>query len=113
VNNGHVDGLAVLLVLLALLLAARRRPGWAGALLGAAALVKLYPALLLAGLAGCGLRTRRSEALLRAGAAAVAVVAAGYLPHVAVAGWRVVGYLPGSLREERYADGGGYLLGRR
>ena len=54
VNNGHVDGLAVALVVAALLVAGRRRdrPEWAGALIGAAALVKLYPLVLVAGLAG-------------------------------------------------------------
>lgn len=118
VNNAHVDGLAVALVVAALLAAGRRRdrPGWAGALLGAAALVKLYPLVLVAGLAG--LRPpahepragwwRRPE--LRAGAAAVAVMVAGYLPHVLVVGPRVLGYLPGYLREERYDGGGRFLL---
>jgi hypothetical protein len=108
VNNGHVDGLAVLAVVLALLLAARRRPGWAGALIGAAVLVKLYPAVLLAGLAGCAIR--RSSALVRAGAAALAVVAIAYLPHAVTVGTRVLGYLPGYLQEERYDEGGRYLL---
>ncbi|MGI8810727.1 MAG: glycosyltransferase family 87 protein, partial [Acidimicrobiales bacterium] len=46
VNNGHVDGLAALFAVLALLAFSRRRPGWAGALVGAAAMVKLYPAVL-------------------------------------------------------------------
>ena len=124
VNNGHVDGLAVLAVVLALLLAARRRPGWAGALIGAAVLVKLYPAVLLAGLAGCvpkriagcvperiaGCAPRRSSALVRAGAAALSVVAVAYLPHVVTVGGRVLGYLPGYLREEQYDEGGRYLL---
>ena len=109
VNNGHVDGLAVLFVVLALLLASRRRPGWAGALLGAAALVKLYPAVLLAGLAGTA-GVRRSSALVRAGAAAGAVVAAGYFPHVVTVGARVLGYLPDYLREEQYDEGGRYLV---
>ena len=108
VNNGHVDGLAVLLVVLALLVAARRRPGWAGALLGAAVLVKLSPAVFLPGLAG--LAARRWSALVRAGAAAVAVVAVGYLPHVVAVGGRVLGYLPGYLREEQYDEGSRYLL---
>lgn len=117
VNNGHVDGLAVLLVVLALLLSARRRPGWAGALLGAATLVKLYPAVLLAGMAGlrgrnamAGASVSRRSALVRAGAAAAVVVAVGYLPHVVSVGGRVLGYLPGYLREERYDEGGRYLL---
>lgn len=125
VNNGHVDGLAVLAVVLALLLAARRRPGWAGALLGAAALVKLYPAVLVAGLAGCVperhagcvperktgcMPVLRWSALVRAGAAALAVVTVAYLPHVVTVGARVLGYLPGYLREEQYDEGGRYLL---
>ncbi|HWC10566.1 MAG TPA: glycosyltransferase 87 family protein, partial [Acidimicrobiales bacterium] len=108
VNNGHVDGLAVVLVVLALLLAARRRPGWAGVLLGAAAVVKLYPAVLVAGLVGAGTRPR--PALVRAAAGALAVAAVAYLPHVLTVGARVLGYLPGYLREERYATGGRYLL---
>src|SRR5688500_2045797 len=45
VNNGHVDGLAILLALAALVAASQRRDVAAGALIGAAALVKLFPAL--------------------------------------------------------------------
>ncbi|MDQ4131622.1 MAG: glycosyltransferase 87 family protein [Actinomycetota bacterium] len=108
VNNGHVDGLAVVLVVLALLAAARRRTGWAGALLGGATLVKLYPAVLLVGLVG-GAERRRS-ALVRAAAGALAVVGAGYAVHVLTVGPRVLGYLPGYLREEQYGEGGRYLL---
>ena len=111
VNNGHIDGLAALLVVGALLAVARRRPVWAGALIGGAALVKLYPALLLVGLAGAAFRGRRRiHDLLAAVATAAAVVTAGYLPHVAAVGLRVLGYLPGYLREERYDSGGRYLL---
>ena len=106
VNNGHVDGLAALFVVLGLLAAARRRPVWVGVLLGAATLVKLYPAVLgLAVLAGL----RRRE-VVRVAAAAAGVVALAYLPHVAAVGLRVLGYLPGYLREERYDEGGRYLL---
>ncbi|MGI8808001.1 MAG: glycosyltransferase 87 family protein [Acidimicrobiales bacterium] len=109
VNNGHVDGLAALFAVLALLAFARRRPGWAGALVGAAAMVKLYPALLgLAFVAVVGIRRRGP--LVRLVGGAVAVVALSYLPHVAAVGLRVLGYLPGYLREERYAEGGRYLL---
>ena len=109
VNNGHVDGLAALFAALALLAVARHRPGWAGALVGAAAMVKLYPALLgLAFVAALGVRRR--EALLRLIGGGAAVVALGYLPHVAAVGLRVLGYLPGYLREERYTEGARYLL---
>ena len=109
VNNGHVDGLAALFAVLALFAFARRRPGWAGALVGAAAMVKLYPAVLgLAFVAAVGIRKRAPLLRLIGGAAAVVVL--GYMPHVAAVGLRVLGYLPGYLREERYAEGGRYLL---
>ncbi|MDP1803827.1 MAG: glycosyltransferase 87 family protein, partial [Acidimicrobiales bacterium] len=107
VNNAHVDGLAALFVVLALLTAARRRPAWAGALLGAAFLVKLYPAVV--GLAFAAAFTGR-RALVRLTGAFAAVVALAYLPHVATVGLDVLGYLPGYLEEERYGEGGRYLL---
>jgi hypothetical protein len=139
VNNGHVDGLAALFVALGLLAIARRRPAWAGALVGAAAMVKLYPAVV--GVAFVAvlvarrpapevlvarrpapevlvarrpapemLVARRRLPAVRFLAGAAAVVALGYLPHVAAVGLRVLGYLPGYLQEERYEEGGRYLL---
>ena len=107
VNNAHVDGLAALFVVLALLTAARRRPAWAGALLGAAFLVKLYPAVV--GLAFVAAFTGR-RALGRLIGAFAAIVTLAYLPHVATVGLDVLGYLPGYLEEERYGEGGRYLL---
>lgn len=107
VNNGHVDGLAALFIVAALILVARRRAVWAGAAIGAAVLVKLYPVVLLAGLAK---RSRRRSPLVRASATTAAVVAVGYLPHVLAVGARVVGYLPGYLREEHYDGAGRFLL---
>ena len=101
VNNAHVDGLAVFLAAAALLVA-RRRPGLAGGLVGAAAMVKLYPAILLVAVA------RRRPFL--AGGAFAAVCALAYLPHVLAAGPKVLGYLPGYLQEERYDQGGRFLL---
>jgi hypothetical protein len=72
-------------------------------------MVKLYPAVLgLAFVAALGLRKRMPIA--RFIGAAAAVVAVGYLPHVAAVGLRVVGYLPGYLTEEKYGEGGRYLL---
>lgn len=109
VNNGHVDGLAALLAVGALVVAARRRAVVVGALLGAAALVKLYPALLLAGAVGVRGK-RRVVAGVASVAAAAAVVVLGYAPHVASVGARVLGYLPGYLREEDYDTGGRFLL---
>jgi hypothetical protein len=100
-GNAHVDGLAVALSVAAVL-AARRRPGLAGGLVGAAAMVKLYPALLLVAVA-------RKRPLV-AGAWFAAVCTLAYLPHVLVVGPKVLGYLPDYLREERYDRGGRFLL---
>ena len=101
VQNGHVDGLATLFVLAAVGLAGRR-PGWSGAALGAATMVKLYPALLLPVLLG-----RRP---VRVVTAFFAVCALSYVPHVLAVGWDVLGYLPGYLAEEDYDSGDRYLL---
>ncbi|CAA9242055.1 MAG: FIG00662667: hypothetical protein [uncultured Acidimicrobiales bacterium] len=101
VNNAHVDGLAVALSAAAVLVA-RRRPALAGGLVGAAAMVKLYPALLLIVVA-------RRRPLVAGGAFAV-VCALAYLPHLLAVGPKVLGYLPGYLQEERYDQGGRFLL---
>jgi hypothetical protein len=42
--------------------------------------------------------------------AATAVVGLAYLPHLAVVGTDVIGYLPGYLKEEHYTEGARYLL---
>lgn len=103
VQNGHVDGLATVFVVGAVALAGRR-PALAGAALGAAAMVKLYPALLLPVLLG-----RRVPQVLLAFAGVVVV---SYLPHVLALGSDVLGYLPGYLAEEDYGgqDGGTRFL---
>lgn len=81
-----------------------------GLLLGGAALVKLYPAVLLAGVAGSlPSWRRRLWALAVGGGAAAALAAVAYVPHVADVGVEVLGYLPGYLEEERYA-GGRFLI---
>ncbi len=100
-QNGHVDGLAALTVLGALALL-RRRPGLAGAVLGVATLVKLYPALLLPLWVG---RDRRRGILAWA-----AVVVIAYVPHVLSVGVKVLGYLPDYLQEEGYSRGSRFRL---
>jgi hypothetical protein len=117
VNNGHVDGLAALFVVVALWVAGssgrhrRAASGWAGAALGVAALIKLYPAVLAAGLANLSSQARSRWVRLSQSAGAVgAIVAVGYLPHVLAVGTHVLGYLPGYLREERYVGGDRFLL---
>jgi hypothetical protein len=95
-NAAHVDILAALLIVAAMITAARRRPIIAGLLLGAAAGVKLLPLLLLP-----AFTTRRPRTPL----VAVGTFVATYLPHVAVAGTLVVGFLPGYLAQEGLSDG--------
>lgn len=120
VNNGHVDGLAILLSLMALTVAsapAGEQRQWslpqrevaAGALVGLAILVKLFPALLVVAIAAAS-PDRRSRALLRTGGAAAAVCFAAYLPHVLEVGSKVIGFLPGYFREEDYDGAGRYLV---
>ncbi|TMK43982.1 MAG: DUF2029 domain-containing protein [Actinobacteria bacterium] len=86
-----------------------RRELAAGALIGLATLVKLYPALLIVALAAAS-PDRRRRSTLRIGGAAGAVAVAGYLPHVVRVGTKVVGFLPGYLREEHYDGTGRYLV---
>jgi hypothetical protein len=83
--SGHLDGLMIPLVLLAFFLSFRQRVRFAGLALGAATLIKLYPALLLP-----VLLRRRAWALLIAWGL---VVATGYALFWDV-GSKVLGYLP-------------------
>lgn len=117
VNNAHVDGLAIALIMGALAMSApgdghheRRRDIGVGLLIGAAALVKLYPAILLVAVAGLP-SVRPWRSMIRAVLAAGALAVAAYLPHLLAVGWRVVGYLPGYLREEHYGGGRFLLVG--
>jgi hypothetical protein len=100
VNDAHIDTLGVLVAVLGLAAATSgRRPGLAGALLGAATAVKLIPALVVPGsLARRGGRVRLT-------AAAVATFAVAYLPYVLASGLGVIGFLPGYLQEEGYDQG--------
>lgn len=101
-NNAHVDWLAALLSVAALVAVLDRRPRWAGVLIGAAIATKLYPGVLLASM----LRRRPLAVLVTA----LGFVALTYLPHVFAVGGRVIGYLPGYLREENYVNGGRFVL---
>jgi hypothetical protein len=83
---GHIDAAAIPLVLGALLAAGVGRAGLAGGLLGGAALIKLYPAIVLPVL------WKRGD--VRLPAAFLATVVLGYLPYAWDIGWRVVGFLP-------------------
>ena len=117
VHNAHVDGLAVALMVGAFVVAlppGEKPPSAArdvavGLLIGAAALVKLYPAAVLLVIL-CLPRARPWRSLLRATGAAAALTAITYAPHIHAVGLRVLGYLPGYLREEHYSSGGRFLL---
>lgn len=101
-GNGHVDGLALLLLLAALLALRRDRRGLAGVLVGMATMVKIYPAVAVVAM------WRRGRWRLMAAAVATAVITE--LPHVIFVGTRVLGYLPGYLKEEHYSTGSRFLL---
>lgn len=83
---GHIDAALVPLVLGALLARIGGRPALAGALLGGATLVKLYPAILLPVL--------WQRKALRLPLAFLATVALGYLPYGWGIGGKVAGFLP-------------------
>ncbi len=101
-NNAHIDWLAALFGVTAIVIARSGRAVWVGVLLSAATLTKLYPAVLAPAL------LRRRPLVVAAAAVVVGVVA--YLPHVFAVGLRVIGYLPGYLREEGYDSGRRSLL---
>ena len=102
VANGHVDGLALLLLIAALLALRRERRVLAGILIGMATMVKIYPAV--AGVAAW--RRGRWPMAVAAGATCVLTE----LPHLLVVGRRIVGYLPGYIKEEHYSSGGRFLI---
>jgi Glycosyltransferase family 87 len=101
-GNGHVDGFSLALLLGAFLALRRDRPVLAGILIGAATMVKLYPGAAVV----AGWRQGRWRMLLPA----VAVMVVSEAPHVVAVGTRVLGYLPGYLKEEHYGTGGRFLL---
>ncbi|OHV57289.1 DUF2029 domain-containing protein [Pseudofrankia sp. BMG5.36] len=114
-SDAHVDVLGALLALSAIAVLTsptaamsppRGRVWRAGALLGAAVAVKLYPVLLLPAMAGRGRRTRPVSLLCAAGA----VIGLTYLPHVLAVGTGVLGFLPQYLNVEGYDQGSRFLL---
>jgi len=100
-HAGHVDGLMLPLLILALWARVKERPGLLGVALGAATLVKLFPALLLPALLPLGAtgkwRDRLRPAVLMLAAWGVTLLL-GYLPYALQEGG-VVGFLPNYLTE--------------
>ncbi|MEO5793330.1 MAG: glycosyltransferase 87 family protein [Gaiellaceae bacterium] len=106
-HSGHVDVLAVALLLGSLLCFVRGRPLAAGIALAGATLVKFYALVALVPMLVKGRGPARGRARL-AGALLVTVVLA-YLPFLSV-GTRVLGYLPGYLEEEGFESGARFYL---
>ena len=100
-GNAHIDGAAAGLLALALLVAVRGRSIWTGVVLAAATLTKFLPAVVLPAF----WRPRD----WRLPVAFAATLVAFYLPYVAV-GWQVLGFLPGYVSEEGFANGHGIFL---
>ena len=101
-NGAHLDAVSALLIVLAVDAGMRRRHWLAGVWLGLAAAVKLVPLLLVP----VFLRRGRWPTAI----VAVSTVAMAYLPHVAVVGGAVAGFLPGYAREEGYAGRSRFAL---
>ena len=113
-NGAHVDVLAALLTVSALgclALAARTEPGTKAArrryligslVLGLGVGAKLTPAIAMPAV------LRRRPILIATTVAGT--FAAVYLPHVIAVGTKVIGYIPGYMREQGYAGGGGFML---
>jgi hypothetical protein len=100
-NNGHVDVVAVAIVLAAILLLAtartRRRTVFGGVLLGLAIATKVTPALAVPAL----LRRR----WLTVAVSALSAVVVVYIPHLFAVGGKVIGFIPGYLQQEGYDNG--------
>jgi len=103
-GSGHLDGLILPFLLVCLMCVGARRDSWAGASLGLATAIKLYPALLFPAL------VRRHGLLLLVPASLVLGLV--YLFYIVTAGQGVLGFLPQYLSdpEERFNSGPGALL---
>jgi alpha-1,6-mannosyltransferase len=111
-GSGHIDGAVVAFTALTLAAALAGRRMWSGAVLALATLVKFFPLVLAPAL---WRPTRSNRGDWRWPAAFVAVAIAAYIPYITV-GWRVLGFLPGYVREENLTSGSGFWLldlGRR
>jgi hypothetical protein len=102
VQNAHIDGLAVMFVVLAVWAAERESWVWAAASIGAAGLVKLYPLVLFPAI----VQGRR----IRGAAVVIAMFVVAYLPHVIAVGSGVSGFLGTYVHQEGYVGGQRYEL---
>jgi hypothetical protein len=106
-NNAHVDVVAVLLTLAALLVLALRGTSRRGALLGGTLLGLAIATKMTPVLVGPAVLKRRWVTVVASAGGAVAAV---YLPHVLAVGSKVIGFLPGYLQQEGYDSGQRFAL---
>jgi len=105
-GSGHLDAALVTFTSLALAAAIGCQRFWSAPALGAATLTKFFPLVL----APAMWRPARSNlGDWRWLAALIAVIIAAYLPYIA-AGWRILGFLPGYVAEEKLGSGSGFWL---
>jgi hypothetical protein len=102
VTNSHVDAVAALLLLLATVLVASKRPWAGGVALGLSIATKLIPAI------GAPPLLRRGWWKVALGS--VAAFTLLYVPYVLASGIDVIGFLPGYLGEEGYGSGKRFVL---
>ena len=100
-GNGHIDSALCFLLTLALLFRQRGMPLATGIALAGGTLIKLVPVLLIPAL------YRRWD--WRLPAAFAATIALLYLPYLSV-GWRVLGFIPDYVAEERFTGGSGFYF---
>ena len=100
-RSGHLDVIAIAFLLLAFVASDRRSPTLAGIALGAAAMVKYFPAVVAPAL------YRRGDWKLPVACLITAAVL--YLPYIG-AGTNVFGFLGGYFSEEGFAQGSGFFL---
>ena len=101
-SSGHLDAVVLAAMGGALLAHERGRSRLAMALIGAAALVKIYPLALLPAF------WRRWD--WKGPAVVAAMILAAYAPYAVGAGWGVLGYLPGYIAEEGFRTGDRFFL---
>ncbi|MBV9384215.1 MAG: DUF2029 domain-containing protein, partial [Streptosporangiaceae bacterium] len=106
-NSAHVDVLAVLFTAVALLVLARAetegRTMLGGVLLGLAVATKVTPLLVVPAI----LRRRWWLLMTASAGAAIGLV---YAPHAMAVGSKIIGFLPGYLKQQGYSTGSGFNL---
>lgn len=100
-GNGHVDSALCFLLALALFFRQREKPLATGIALAGGTLIKFVPVLLIPAL------WRRWD--WRLPLAFAATIALLYLPYLSI-GWRVLGFLPDYVAEERFTGGSGFYF---